>query len=215
MQAGFDELFDQINRWSTFVLANLLWAVLSIPVITLPAATAGLFAIMSLWVRGKPPVNLFVEFWDGMRRCWRSSTLIVLLDVVVGGLVALNFSVFPIMDMHHPLAFLSRSVSLFVGLALALVNLYAWPLLVTFDLPLSRLLAVALKMGIQHLLASIGLLVLVLLPVIASLWLPVGALVLVTFSCSIFIWNWGAWRIIRQYVADEDRSKLESPPPNR
>lgn len=214
MQADFDELAEQINKWSTFVLANLLWAVLSIPVITLPAATAGLFTTMSLWVRGKPP-NLFVDFLGGMRRCWLTSTLIVLLDGAIGGLVVLNFTVFPIMDMQNPLAFLSRSVSLFVGLALALVNLYAWPLLVTFDLPLSRVLALALKFAAAHWVYSVGLLVVVLLPVIVSLWLPVGALVLVTFSCSIFIWNWGAWRIIRQYVADEDRAKLESPSPNR
>lgn len=211
MRAGFDDLFDQINKWSTFVLANLLWAVLSIPLITLPAATAGLFNIMSLWVRGKSP-NLFMDFLDGMRRCWRTSTLVALLDVLIGGLLVLNFSIFPVMDMHNPLAFLSRSVSLFVGLTLALVNLYAWPLLVLFDLPLPRLLAVSLKMGAEHLLISVGLLLLVLLPVVVSLWLPAAALLFVTFSCSIFIWNWGAWRVIRRYVADEDRLKLESPP---
>lgn len=212
MRAGFDDLFDQINKWSTFILANLMWAVLSIPVITLPAATAGLFNTMSLWVRGKSP-NLFMDFPDGMRRCWRNSTLLTLLDVLVVGLLVLNFSLFPVMDMQNPLAFLSRSVTLFVGLTLALVNLYAWPLMVLFDLSLPRLLAVALKMAVEHLLISIGLLLLVLLPVVVSLWLPAAALLFVTFSWSIFIWNWGAWRIIRRYVAEEDRLKLEASAP--
>ncbi|HEX2907050.1 MAG TPA: YesL family protein, partial [Phototrophicaceae bacterium] len=64
-----DDFREHLDKWSMFILANLLWALLSIPLITFPAATAGLFATMSRWVRGKPP-ELFQEFFGGMRRYW-------------------------------------------------------------------------------------------------------------------------------------------------
>ena len=34
------ELAEHAEKWGTFVLANILWAILSIPLITMPAATA-------------------------------------------------------------------------------------------------------------------------------------------------------------------------------
>src|SRR5512145_3349267 len=204
-----DDFWEHLDRWSIFILANLLWAIFSIPVITFPAATAGLFATMSLWSRGKTP-ELFREFFGAMRRYWITSSLIVILDLVVGGLLVVNLSIFPLMEITNPVVFLSRGVTLFVGVVLVLVNLYVWPLLVTFDLPLRQLLPIALKLGMAHPLVSLGILLLVGLPVGISLVLPVGIFVFATFSASIFLWNWGTWRVIRRYVSDDNRQKFES-----
>ncbi|MEO8393584.1 MAG: DUF624 domain-containing protein [Chloroflexota bacterium] len=57
-----DGLFDLLDKAGTFVLANLFWVLLSIPIVTLPIATAGLFATMSFWVRGKSP-EVFRNFF--------------------------------------------------------------------------------------------------------------------------------------------------------
>ena len=46
-----DEISGQLEKWASFMLANLLWALFSLPLVTLPAATAGLFAVMSRLVQ--------------------------------------------------------------------------------------------------------------------------------------------------------------------
>jgi uncharacterized membrane protein YesL len=191
------------------MLANLLWALASIPLITLPAATAGLFNVMSLWVRGKPP-QLFEDFFGAMRRYWLTSTLVGLFDLLLGGLLVVNMFIFPLMDMSNPIALMSRSVTLFGALMLLLVNLYVWSLLVVLEMKPRQLFATALRLVFAHPLWSLGLLIAALVPIGIGIILPVIVLVFASASGSVFIVNWGAWRIIRQYLADEERLKLES-----
>ena len=85
-----DELATHIEGWATFIFSNLIWALLSLPLVTLPAATAGLFAYMSGRARGVPG-ELFSVFLGAMRRLWLKATLLVGLDVALGALIVLNF----------------------------------------------------------------------------------------------------------------------------
>lgn len=204
------DLFDQFDKWSSFVLANLLWSVLSIPLITLPAATAGLFAVMSLRVRGKQP-ELFQEFFGAMRRLWRKATVVALADLLIGGLIVLNAFIFPLMDLSSPLVFLSRSVTLFVGLALLLTNLYVWSLMVLFeDMGLKQLAETSFKLVFAHPLWSMGVLVAALVPVVISLVFPQVVFLVFTISCFVLIVNMGTWRIIRRYTPEDELQRLEA-----
>jgi len=46
---------DWLDRVMTLVTANMLWLVCSLPLVTLPAATAGLWAVLLPWWRGENP----------------------------------------------------------------------------------------------------------------------------------------------------------------
>lgn len=203
-----DGLFDFLDKAGTFVLANLLWVLLSIPVITVPLTTAGLFATMSRWVQGQP-VEVFRDFFGGMRRHWRKASLMVLLDVLLGGFILVNLSIFQRMNPSQPLTVLSQSVTLFAAVTAIMVNLYLWPLMVTFEeLPLRRLLDTALKLVFAHPLGSVALLFMGAAPLILSLMLPGAFFALATFSTMAFLVSWGAWRIIRRYAPEEQRSAI-------
>ena len=198
------ELAEHVEHYSSFVLANLLWALVSIPLVTLPAATAGLFAVMSARVQGKQG-DLFATFFGAARRCWLKATLLMGLNLLGGGLVAVNLSIFPLMDLNaDPLAFVARSVTLFAALALLLVNLYVWPLLALLDdLSLKALLDNAVRLVFAHPLWSLLLLLAVVAIVAFSLLLPRGVLALATASACAWVMSWGAWRVIRQHLPDE------------
>jgi uncharacterized membrane protein YesL len=203
------ELFGWADRTGTFILANLLWVLLSLPLITMPLATAGLFAALAPWGRGKPS-EVFRDFFGGIREHWRQAMLIGLIDLLLGGLVAVNFSIFRLMDMSRVIAILSQSINFFAALVLLLVNLYVWPLLVTFELPFRDLLETSVKLVFAHPIASIGMLLATLAILLVSTLLPAMFALLATFSaCALFI-SWGAWRVLRGHIAEDERARLES-----
>jgi uncharacterized membrane protein YesL len=204
------ELFDLIERVGTFVLANLFWVIFSIPLVTMPIATAGLFATLTPWARGKPS-EVFQDFFGGVRRYWLKALLAGAVDAVLAVLVIADFSIFRLMNMAQPLALLSQSVTLFVAFIAIMVNLYFWPLMVTCELPFRELLDASLKFVFMHPVWSVMMLVMELAIVAGSLlFLPGAALVLVTGSTLALTSSWAAWRIIRRYVVEEDHVEIAS-----
>jgi uncharacterized membrane protein YesL len=163
--------------------ANLLWVALSLPYYT-AAATAALFATMFYWMYGKQP-EMFSLFFRTMRRCWLRSSLVVVLDLLVGGLIVVNLLIFQLMDMTHVLAFLSRSATVFVGLLLVLVNVYVWPLLTVWDVPLHQVLSFALQLVFAHPVWSIGVALAMLAPPIIASVLLLPAAVLLFGGCPV------------------------------
>lgn len=209
LREDLGDIYDQLERWSSFILANLLWCIVSIAIITIPAATAGLFSVMSLRARGKQP-DLFPEFFGAMRRLWLKSSLIGVLDLLAGGLIVLNLSIFPMMDMSDPLAFLARSITYFVAFVFLLVNLYLWSLLVVLDVPLKQLIETSLKLVFIYPVWSVGVLAAAVVPILISLFLPQAILLLVTVAGCVFIICKGTWRIIRRHLSESELAALEA-----
>ncbi|GEM_PF-1289419 len=204
-----NELIEHLEKWSTFVLANIVWAILSIPVITLPAATAGLFGYLSKRARGQQP-DFFATFFGSVQRHWRKATVIALLNVLVGGLVIANFFILPMMDFNtDPLAFLARSVTLFMALTLLLLNLYAWSLMVLLEkMSVVQLIRASASLVFAHPLWSLLVLLGASVPVVISLFLPQGMFVIATISVCVLIICKGTWRVIRAHLSPEQLSLL-------
>lgn len=192
---------DRIDKITTFFLVNLLWAVFAAPIITFPAATAGLFATLTPWVRGEPS-ELFKDFFGGMRRYWWKSTIIGLIDLALVGLIVLNLTILDAMQVTSVLTLFSRNVAFLVAALAVATNLYVWPLLVTLDLPLKQLIKVALRLVFLEPLWSIFATILMLSPLLLALFLPRFAAVLLAFACSALLASWGAWHVIEKYKRD-------------
>jgi len=90
-----------------------------------------------------------------------------------------------------------------------MANLYTWPLMVTFDLSLRNLLLNSLRLVFAHPLWSRVMLFLVAALFVLSLLLPAAVLVLASFSAAALLINWGAWRVIRPYVPENELAQLE------
>ncbi|HML20268.1 MAG TPA: DUF624 domain-containing protein [Aggregatilinea sp.] len=164
---------DLLDRLIGFLVAGVLWAVFAAMVLPLPAATAGLFAVLTPWVRGEPS-EPFQRFFGAMRRTWAKSTLIVLLDAALAALVVVNLNILDNADVPLLPAVVSRSVTRAVGITAALANVYLWPLLVTFDLPLRTLSRVAMRLVFLRPLWSAFAGMLALVPVLAAAVVPAG-----------------------------------------
>lgn len=189
---------ELLDKAMSFILLNMLWAVFASLLVTLPAATAGLFATITPWVRGELS-EPFRDFFGGIRQHWQQSTVIGLLDAGIAALIMLNLSILNNMEVPSLPALLSRNVAFFLIAALLLINLYIWPLLVTFDLSTRQLIKVSLRLVVLHPLWSIFATALALVPLLLALILPRFVAVLLVFSGWALLGSWGAWRVIEPY----------------
>ncbi|MCY3908134.1 MAG: DUF624 domain-containing protein [Anaerolineaceae bacterium] len=199
-----------LDRVATLVISNIAWVFLSLMIIPLPAATAGLFAVMTPLARNKDR-EFFATFFSTMRRQWRKATLLGLLDFALGALVLVNLQALATMPLPEAVVWFLRSLTLIVGLVLLLANLYAWPLLVMFDLPMGRLIKVSLLLTLAHPLQSLLTLVLGAAPIVAGLFLPLWLLFVGFVSLSALAISWGSWRVIRQRASAEELEELDDP----
>lgn len=196
-----------LDRILTVMLANVLWFVFAVLIITLPAATAGLFAVMAPLARNRD-AEIFATFFGTMRRQWLKSTVIFLADVVIGALLVVNYQIMDALEAGRITLSLFRSVYVFVGLAALMVNLYLWPLLVLFDLRLRRLVSVSVRLAFGHPLWSLLSLGVTLLPFALAMALPVVFSVLIVISVVVLLANWFAWQVIKQYATSEELAEL-------
>ena len=170
--------------------------------------TAALFASVAPWARGQSPYRPLLHFWTAVRRHWLQATLIGLIDLILGGLVALNLLSIRQMDFGQFITLLPFILTLFFAIALILTNVYIWPLLVTLDQPLTSLIKNAVMLALGHPFWGGLVAIIALIPLGIGLVLPRFFFLTVAFAITAFITYWGAWRMIRRYLDQDDLQKF-------
>jgi uncharacterized membrane protein YesL len=192
-------IFEVMEAGGIFIMANLLWVVCSLPLITMPAATAGLFAVFVPWARGQT-VEPLSMFFSGIRHYGWRGTAVFLLDLIVGSLVVLNLLILPQMGLSQVLMGLVLATTLLSAALALMTNVYIWPLLILQDWPLSTLLPNALRLALTHPGWTLLVAGTAVMPLLFSFFLPQIVFVTLTFSTCALITSWGAWRVIQRYL---------------
>jgi uncharacterized membrane protein YesL len=166
------------------VVANILWLLLSLLIVTWPAATAGLFSLVRRVVQeelgSSPQEARLGDFWHGFRQHWLRSSLLTVIDLAGLGLIAVAL-VFYGGSTAEPLRWLVGPIGL-IGLVWVTAQLYVYPLLL--ERLTSRpweVMREALLMAIGYPLSSLSLLVTVIVLTIAAVALA-GPVLFVFFS---------------------------------
>lgn len=195
--------FATADRIGTFLFANFAWAALAITIVGIPFATLGLFAVMTMWVQGGQP-EFFRVFADALREHWRKALVITAIDVVIGGLLMVNLSIFPLMNMGDVLAALSRGVTIAAALILLMGNVYIWPLVTLFDRPLIQIMRLTGALIFSYPIRSATLAIAAVLPIAVSILLPFAFLLFVTFSLTAYVASYGTWLILQKHFGVEE-----------
>ena len=166
------------------VVANILWLLLSLPILTWPAATAGLFNLVRRVVQeeldASPHDANLGDFWNGFRQYWLRSSVLSAIDLTGVGVIAVAL-IFYGSRTQEPLRWLVGPIGL-VGLAWLTAQLYVYPLLL--QRPGSRpwqIMREALFVALGYPLSSLSLLVTVLVLLVAAVALA-GPILFVFFS---------------------------------
>jgi uncharacterized membrane protein YesL len=166
------------------VLANAVWLLLSILVLTWPAATAGLFSLVASVVREEfddaTHETRFSEFWAGFRAHGVRTTLLTLIVVLGLGVIVVAL-LFYGRGPTEPLRWLVGPIGL-IGLVWVAAQLFAFPLLLQRpDLSPVGVLREALLIAVSYPLVTIPLLLTSLILTAAAAIL-LGPVLLVFFS---------------------------------
>ncbi len=87
MNSPFFRVVEVLIR---YVALNVLYLAACVPVVTIPAATAGLFAVARQTVRGREP-QVWPTFWLGFRENWGQSTLVGALTALVAVILWVDY----------------------------------------------------------------------------------------------------------------------------
>jgi uncharacterized membrane protein YesL len=199
---------SDVERWSTPVMANILWALGSVLVVTIPLALVGLLGVMFRWTTNRN-APVFPVFFGTIRRAWRKAYLAAAFDLALGGLVLLNLRIFERMSDNDLLLFISRGVTLSVALLLVLVNLYLWTLIAVWDAPFRRLLKLSVQLVFAQPLWTFAVGIGCAATLIFSLMLPMAVFVVATGAAAAFIACRGMYFVITKYVLPSEIPLLE------
>ncbi len=190
-----------------FLIANLVTAFLLLTLIGAPLGLLGLFAVMNEWAQGRQP-EFFRVYFGAIRRHWRSALALGFIDLAGFGLIFFNLSVFPAMPSQNFLAILSLTMTFSIGAVLLMANFYAWSIVSLLDLPLRGVIKLSLLLTLSHPLRSLFITLAALIPLLASLALPIAFLLILSLSVSAYIAARGVWRVLRVHFAREELAEL-------
>jgi uncharacterized membrane protein YesL len=131
-------VLDGLRQFARFpyayIAATVLWALLSLPVLTAPAAWAGLCR-MAYYAQRNPTAEI-AHFWEGFRLHWRGGLVVAvagLLLVLVNGVNLLGYA-----SVEGAGAWALRIVWVTTLVVWFGIQLYAFPLLPALHVPALR-----------------------------------------------------------------------------
>ena len=131
LRAGWRGLQHLQYRGYQYIWANVLWIVLSLPIVTAPAAWAGLIRF-SYYAHRQPTVS-FDVFWQGFRENLKRGAVIGILNVVI---VVVNVAnLYAYQYETGTWATILRLVWLFALFGWFAIQLYVWSLLNAMEKP--------------------------------------------------------------------------------
>jgi uncharacterized membrane protein YesL len=118
------------------LFAGLLWAVASVPIVTLGPATAALQAVMNAWGEDGPPA-VWSTFWSGFGRHFRQALLTGLLATLAAALLTIDL-LYGLRAGDAPLRAVVLVVAILGSLSLAGTLVFLYPVMVRYPAPWRR-----------------------------------------------------------------------------
>lgn len=201
-----------IGKFWDVLIAHILWVICSIPIITIGASTTALYYVTLKLVRDEDGYTVR-SFFHSFKENFKQATIIWLLVLVSGGVLAVDLWFVLRSGAVAPGGFQTALASVFIGLTiiwLATVT-YVFAVLARFYGSVRRIIFNALFMSVRHILSTVGVIVIdILLVFITFRFLPmliVFGVALIAYVNSFFI-N----RIFKKYTPKEERDIHEMRP---
>ena len=174
----FDRIFGFLGQ---LIALNLLWIVCSLPIITAGASTTALF-YCTLKLHKDGDIRVIHDFFKSFKQNFKQSTLIWILMLAAGALIAVALYIFPtVAAFENKITTLITNAFYFavkhIGYAIAVAVITILPMTMTL---------VDAK----------------LFPIYMLIWLMVG------FSLTAYADSWFMWKLFRPYFAQDGEEEF-------
>ena len=147
INSPFWEAMDKMVR---FLWLSILWALCSIPVITIGASTTALYSVTLKYVRNEEGY-LTSSFFRAFRENFCQSLVIWGISLAAGVFLFIDFAVYYQRGAESMLSLLLFTVFTGIFVTFIFANLYVYPLLAYFDNTVKHTLINAVMMAVCHL----------------------------------------------------------------
>lgn len=202
MLRGYDGMLYRLLRLVTeFVYLNLLWLLACIPVVTAPAATAALFAVVREWTKGRQP-PIAPSFLRFMRENARRSLAVAAVGIVVGAILAADLLLARAIE---PGGIVLSGALLVVAMVALSAAAYAFPVMANYDAPWQTVVRNACLFALAYPLVTVGCVSLLATAAVIVLVAPIAVAVAGSTTA------WGVYRLCDRAFAAAERRKGDRP----
>lgn len=149
--------FIMTDKLVRLLWLSILWALCSVPLITIGASTTALYSVTLKYVRDQEGY-LTSSFIEAFRENFRQSTLMWGISLAVCIFLFADFTVYYRSGFESMISVLLFTVFMGVFVTFIFTNIYIYPLLAYFENTLKHTLTNALVMAVCHLPSSIAML---------------------------------------------------------
>ena len=134
-------------RCGVVIGCNLLFVLLSIPIVTAGAGYAAMHYTMLKFMRTKGNIKFFHTWWTGLKGNWKQATAVWLILLALSALLALEL--YWCSQFTGVMAYFKYGI---IALALVelIVGLYTYPTMVAFDAPIKQLVMYGVMFAFQR-----------------------------------------------------------------
>ncbi|MCL1995045.1 MAG: YesL family protein [Defluviitaleaceae bacterium] len=184
------------------LFAGVLWIFFSIPLVTIGAATAGVYYACTKKVSGRDEY-FFKDFFKGFKSNFVKATLAFLILAAITVVIGVNIGIMNDSDTAGLLDIPVFVAQYFVLIQSVFVAVYVFAILARFELSLIAALKSAMIIANKHLFTTIANVAMLTLTIVASLLFPV--LILFIVGAYIYLSSMMFVKIFRKQYPDFDK----------
>ncbi len=197
------KVFTVLDKLADLLWLNVLYLICCIPVVTIGTATTSLFYVTLKMCKNEEGY-ITKSFFHSFKANFRQSLIIGIISLMVGA--ALIVDLYIVLNSN----IMFRNV-LFILLSMFFLiyvffMVYVFPLLSKFDNSIKNLVKNSFLISIRHLPWTILLIVMIVIPFVASLFVPfiAGGMLLIGFSSVAYYTSPIYLRIMSNYMLEEE-----------
>lgn len=202
-------VFSTLNRLADLVWLNILYIICCIPIITIGASTTAMYYVTMKIVKNEEGY-ITRSFFKSFKMNFKQATLLWLLALAVGGILALDYSIMT--DRFGDIVALSATIKkvvlgilIIIGGIYLFTMVYLFPLLAKFDNNIKNTVKNSLLISIRHFPFTLLLIVIPIIPFVLMLFVNqlILLIFLIVFSLIAFISSYIYVRIFAYYIPEE------------
>lgn len=202
-------VFSTLNRLADLVWLNILYIICCIPIVTIGASTTAMYYVTMKIVKNEEGY-ITRSFFKSFKMNFKQATLLWLLALAVGGILALDYSIMT--DRFGDIVALSATIKkvvlgilIIIGGIYLFTMVYLFPLLAKFDNNIKNTVKNSLLISIRHFPFTLLLIVIPIIPFVLMLFVNqlILLIFLIVFSLIAFISSYIYVRIFAYYIPEE------------